>query len=102
MINENSRGEGELFAESLREHGVAYLVGSKTAGEALAANRFPLADGSQLLVTTEVVMTGQGRDLNGTGASPDLPVELDPAALLEGRDTQLEAALTYLRGKLGQ
>ncbi|MFQ5549850.1 MAG: hypothetical protein ACE5FJ_01275 [Gemmatimonadales bacterium] len=32
----------------------------------------------------------------GRGITPDLVVDLDPDALGEGRDTQLEAAIAYV------
>ena len=81
----------------------AIVVGKHTAGSfAAAASRVPLQDGSILGVTVENCANGQGaQEIEGVGLEPDLTVDLDPAALAEGRDTQLEAALEYLKGKLG-
>jgi C-terminal processing protease CtpA/Prc len=60
-----------------------------------------LQDGSTLTVTIQLWKTGQGQEIEGVGLEPDLTVELDPAALAEGRDSQLQAALDYLKAKLG-
>ena len=40
-----------------------------------------------------------GKVIEGHGVVPDIEVRLDRAALLEGEDTQLEAAVNYLTSK---
>ena len=40
-----------------------------------------------------------GKVIEGQGVVPDIEVRLDRAALLEGKDTQLEAAVNYLTSK---
>ncbi|HZO29884.1 MAG TPA: S41 family peptidase [Chloroflexota bacterium] len=102
LVNAGSGGNGgELLPSALREHGLGYVVGSHTAGSLAAGVRVPLQDGSTLTITVETWRTGKGQEIEGVGLEPDLTVELDPGALAEGRDTQLEAALTYLKEKIG-
>jgi C-terminal processing protease CtpA/Prc len=64
--------------------------------------RFPLQDGSFLTVAVGMCKSGQGQEIEHVGLEPDQVVELDPAMLADGHDAQLDAAITYLRGKLGQ
>ena len=40
--------------------------------------------------------TPDGRVLEGNGVVPDIEMALDRALLLQGRDSQLEAALAFL------
>ena len=43
-------------------------------------------------------VTGTGVRIEGRGVVPDVPVALSRAALLDGRDTTLEAALAWIDG----
>jgi carboxyl-terminal processing protease len=102
LVNKGSSGNGgELLPSALREHGLGYVIGSRTAGVFAAGIRAPLQDGSTLAVTTQLWKTSQGMEIEGVGLEPDLAVDLDPGALAEGRDTQLQAAIDYLKTKLG-
>ena len=100
LVNERTGSGAEEVASSLRENGVANLVGRHTAGTFAGARPFPLQDGSSLIVALEVCHSGKGQEIEHVGLDPDLPVDLDVVALADGRDTQLEAALGYLRTKI--
>jgi carboxyl-terminal processing protease len=91
----------EILAAALQENGAAKVIGTKTAGAVAAAIPWPLADGSGLLVTVSTITTPSGRVLNEVGLEPDQVVELDPDQFRIGKDTQLEAALTYVRDEVG-
>ena len=99
LANGGSGSMAEILAAALQENGVARVLGSKTSGNVAGTNLHPLADGSGLAVTVQVIKSGTGRTLNGVGLEPDQAVELDPALLRAGRDTQLDAAVEYLRGE---
>ena len=102
LVDQDTASGAELLAAVLRENGAGYLIGRGTAGMLAGQSAFSLADGSGLVVATQIIRTGQGKDIDGIGVEPDQLVGLDLTALAEGRDTQIEAALTYLRGRLGQ
>ena len=87
----------EIMAAALQENGAARVIGTKTAGAVAAGVPVPLADGSGLLVTVQMITTPSGSVLNEVGLEPDQVVELDPAQFRVGKDTQLEAALGYVR-----
>jgi carboxyl-terminal processing protease len=102
LVSERTSSGGESLASALRENGIGYLVGKHTFGSLGGADRAPLQDGSVLTVETRRCLSGQGQEIEHVGLEPDQTVELDPALLAEGKDSQLDAALTYLRSKLGQ
>jgi carboxyl-terminal processing protease len=97
LVNDNSASMSEILAAALQENGVAKVIGTKTAGAVAAAVPVPLADGSGMLVTIQIITTPSGRVLNQVGLEPDQVVELDPQKFRTGKDTQLEAALGYVQ-----
>ena len=100
LTNGGSGSMSEILAAALQENGLAKVIGTKTAGAVAAAIPSPLADGSGLLVTVQMINTPSGRVLNEVGLEPDMVVELDPDLFRIGRDTQLEAALGYVRDEI--
>lgn len=101
LVNEGTGSGGELLPSALRENGAGYLIGTHTRGSLAGGSFFPLDDGSNLTIAVQAFRSGKGQEIEHVGLEPDLSVELDPAALAEGQDTQLEAALTYLKARLG-
>jgi carboxyl-terminal processing protease len=90
----------EILASALQENGVGRVFGMKTAGAVAAGIPYQLADGSGLLVTVQTIVSGQGKVLNQVGLQPDVEVTLDAEQFRRGKDTQLDAALDYLRDRL--
>jgi len=101
IVNSGTGSGGELVPSALRENGVGYLVGAHTRGSLAGGQIFPLDDGSSLTIAVDARRSGQGQEIEHVGLEPDQVVDLDLTALAEGHDTQLEAALGYLKGKLG-
>lgn len=97
LTNGGSGSMSEILAAALQENGVARVIGTKTAGAVAAGVPVPLVDGSGLLVTVQKINTPNGRVINEVGLEPDQVVELDPVQFRAGKDTQLEAALAYVR-----
>jgi carboxyl-terminal processing protease len=97
LVNDLSASMSEIMAAALQENGAAKIIGTKTAGAVAAAVPVPLADGSGMLVTIQIITTPSGRVLNQVGLEPDQVVELDPQKFRTGKDTQLEAAVGYLQ-----
>jgi carboxyl-terminal processing protease len=84
---------GEIFAAAIQDHAVGPVIGTTTAGSVAAAQVYGLQDGTGLQVTVLEITSAHGRTLNQVGVTPDRIVELDVAALQEGHDVQLEAAI---------
>lgn len=97
LTNENSASMSEILASALQENGIGRVFGMKTAGAVAAGVPYPLVDGSGLLVTVQVITSGQGKVLNEVGLEPDEVVPLDLDQYRLGKDNQLEAALGYVR-----
>jgi carboxyl-terminal processing protease len=103
MINENSASSSEVVAYTLQASRRAYVIGTQSAGAVVASYAFPLAGGA-FFVTGAFIDVGPGNKvLDKIGVTPDQKVALDLELLRrEGRDSQLEAATTYLKQKLGR
>ena len=95
------------MAGSLQAHGRAKLVGTKTFGKGSVQVDYLLRDGSDLHLTVQHWFLPNGRSINGTGLTPDVPVTLpaesamfdvvQPSRGYVG-DTQLLRALQMLDG----
>jgi len=91
LVNGGSRSGKEIVARALQRHGLAVLVGERTAGAVLGGSAFPLSDGSLLYLAVSDVRS-DGERLEGRRVDPDVPV---PGSLpyAGGRDPQMERAL---------
>lgn len=104
LVNENSYSAAEFFAATLQEYGTAFVAGEKTVGKGYFQTTFQLGDGSAVGLSIGKFFTAQGRNLEGVGVTPDLPVSMDEdkeAELYYGmldpqEDPQLQAALERL------
>lgn len=109
LVNGNSASASEIFAGAMQDNGRAIIIGTQTFGKGIVQTTFPLTGGhGWLKLTTDAYFTPNGTNLNGTGITPDMVVEL-PEELqgydiyslyteLFSQDTQLQAAIAYLSG----
>jgi carboxyl-terminal processing protease len=104
LINRYSASASELFAGCLRDLDYARLIGEQSYGKGSGTVTFDLSDGSSLNVTNFLYYLPAGDSIEGVGLQPDDLVTLPEATagksipqLRDGEDTQLEAALEYLR-----
>jgi C-terminal processing protease CtpA/Prc len=96
LVDEHSMSSSEEFSGSLQALGRATIVGSQTPGVCLVMNIKTLPYGTILAYPIAEGQTPDGRVLENNGVVPDIEVVLDRAELLQGRDTQLEAAINYI------
>ncbi|MFZ2095073.1 MAG: S41 family peptidase [Anaerolineales bacterium] len=96
LVDEYSTSSSEEFAGSLQALGRATIIGGQTPGSCLVMNIESLPYGTILGYPFGQPQTSDGRVLENNGVVPDIEVTLDRQQLLQGRDTQLEAALNYL------
>ncbi|HEV7700150.1 MAG TPA: S41 family peptidase [Pyrinomonadaceae bacterium] len=97
LVDEFSGSAAEEMTAGLQEAGRAYVIGRTTMGEDLDADIQELPDGGILIYPFGQSTTPKGVIIEGRGVIPDQTVELKRADLLAGRDTQLQAALEYLK-----
>jgi C-terminal processing protease CtpA/Prc len=76
LVNGQTAGAAEALAAVLRQTGVGLLFGSPTAGQAMMAQEYPLANGDQLRIATAPIVLGDGSKLAGEGVQPDIAVEV--------------------------
>jgi carboxyl-terminal processing protease len=98
LVDEASASASEGFTAFMQEAGRARVVGRQTAGSVLnRGGRREFKGGSQLFFSTRTFLTPRGRELEGTGVTPDLEVPLTLADLRAGRDAALAAAESLLK-----
>jgi hypothetical protein len=76
LVNRQTAGAPEALAAVLRETGAALILGSRTAGQAMAAQEFPLKNGGRLRIATAFIQLGNGSNLPAQGVKPDIAVEV--------------------------
>ncbi len=100
IVDEETASASETFAAFMQEVGRARVVGRRTAGSTLGRNGFKeFKGGGRLLFSTLSYVTPSGREVEGEGVTPDVPVALTLADLRSGRDAALEAAESLLGKK---
>ncbi len=99
LVNASSGSGSELFAGLLQSQGRATVVGQTTCGCLLAYMGYADVPGGGKLAYSEVgFVFSDGRQIEGAGVPPDMPVPVTIADLLADRDRALEIAQTYLLG----
>ena len=96
LVNGGTASASEIVSGALQDRGRAVLVGQKTYGKGSVQNVVPLSDGSSVHVTVAEWLTPKGRQITGKGLEPEVAVELSQDDVDNGRDPQLDRAITAL------
>ncbi len=100
MINRFSASASEITAGALRDHKRAWILGENSFGKGSVQQLFTFRDGSALKMTIAKFYTPLGHVINKVGVSPDQELVMEPRFVGRGADdTQLSAAVAYLKGK---
>ena len=97
LIDGSSASCAEIFAGGLRDMGRTRLFGARTAGAVLPAHWRELPNGDFFFYPIADYFSNNGDRLEAVGVAPDVEMPRDRAALLEGRDTALDAAIRWIR-----
>ena len=97
LINEHTLSAGEMVAAFIAENNLATLVGTRTGGQVLGGGNFAVGHGFVLRLPAAAWYTWRGTVIEGVGVPPDVEAPLSPAAIREGRDTQLDVAMGMVR-----
>jgi|GEM_PF-3883053 len=100
LINSHSFSDAEIFPTIMQDLGLATLVGEDTGGGVIGTYDFPLLDGSILRLPAWGWWQLDGTCMERNGAKADVFVTIDPQAVAEGRDNQIEAAVDFLLKEL--
>ena len=99
LVNGGSASASEIVAGALQDRGRAKLIGETTFGKGSVQLPHTLSDGSELRVTIAHWFTPNGRQIQGTGLTPDIVVPLTEDDAKANRDPQLDRAIQFLLGK---
>jgi len=102
LIDQDAGSGGDFFPYGFRHLGLGKLIGSRTWGGliGISANP-PLIDGARLTVPFFRFFTPEGEwRVENQGVAPDVDVPLDPIAVNEDRDPQLDAAIAEVLQQL--
>jgi carboxyl-terminal processing protease len=97
LVNEWSVSSSEIVAGALQDRERAQLVGVTTYGKGTAQYWIPLSDNEGAVrVTIARWLTPNGRNVTGTGLTPDVEVKISDADAQAEIDTQLNRAVELL------
>jgi len=102
LIDQDAGSGGDFFPYEFRYLGLGKLIGTRTWGGliGISANP-PLIDGGRLSVPFFRFFTPEGEwRVENEGVAPDIEVALDPLAVNEDRDPQLDAAISQVLEQL--
>jgi tricorn protease len=103
IIDENAGSGGDMLPYMFRKFGVGTMVGKTTWGGLVGTLGFPeLMDGGGVTAPNLAIWTEDGFIVENVGVAPDIEVEQTPAAIIEGRDPQLEKAIEVVLEQLKQ
>lgn len=96
LINGYSASASECFSGTMQDYGAATIVGTQSYGKGVMQQIYELPDGSGIKLTVAAYYTGGGRNIHGTGITPDVVVELPDKVESIEDDTQLNKAKEIL------
>jgi tricorn protease len=95
LINETSASDGDIFPYMFKQAGLGPLIGKRTWGGVVGiSGHGPLIDGGTVFVPEFATASVQGQYvIEGHGVDPDIVVENEVAAVIDGKDPQLERGI---------
>ncbi len=102
LVDALSLSASEHFAAGLQAISRAAIVGERSPGNLLGGNLMQLPNDTAFIYPVVQISTPDGTVLEGRGVIPDIDVALDRTLLLEGVDSQLEAAIEYIEMEVQQ
>jgi tricorn protease len=101
LAEEKNFSDGELFLETWRRMKIGPIIGVRTAGgEVGSGGGHSLIDGGSINPPNYGTYADGKWVIEGEGVDPDIWVDQDQAAVLAGRDPQLDRAIEVLQEKL--
>jgi tricorn protease len=102
LTNRQAGSGGDMLPMEFRMRGMGPIVGTRTWGGLVGVSMFiPLIDGGSLTAPDYRVYDAKGDWIvENEGVRPDVEVELDSAAMMKGRDVQLDKGIELLLAKI--
>lgn len=103
LTDGNSASASEILAGAIQDYGIGTLVGTTTFGKGIVQKLIGLDDGSAIKLTISSYYTPNGRNIHGTGITPDVECEFDGETYYSTEDhydNQLEKAKEVLKTRM--
>lgn len=98
LANEMAGSGGDILPWLFKHHKVGPVIGKRTWGAMISNYGFSLADGGRISSPDDAMYDIRGKwIIENVGTSPDIEVELDPYLWRQGKDAQLERAITEIQ-----
>ncbi|MBN1880407.1 PD40 domain-containing protein [bacterium] len=96
VIDERSFSDAEVFPNGYQTLGIGKVIGMPTFGGVIGTGGISLLNNAWFRIPWVGWYTSDGRNMENSGAIPDIQVEREPGEELAGRDSQLERAVKEL------
>lgn len=101
ITNGNSASASEILTGSLKDRGVATVVGTNTFGKGIVQGLYQLADGTGYKLTEDEYYLPNDECIHGVGIAPDYEIEFDRDLYLEKEiDVQKDKAIEVMKEML--
>ncbi len=100
LVDEHSFSDGEIFPIVYQQLKLGKVVGYPSSGAVIGTWEYELIDGSSMRMPGSGWYKLDGTNMEGTGAMPDIVVELSPNDIVADHDPQLLRAVTELMKEL--
>ena len=97
IVDHLSVSSAEEFSGGLKAIKRATIVGERTPGVVVTGNIEKLPNGATFVYPKAWTITADGTILEGHGVIPDIESTLDRSELSRGNDSQIEAAVRYIK-----
>ena len=100
LINEQSLSDAEMTATGFKQLGLGTIIGTETYRWIIFTSGKGLVDGSFYRLPSWGCYTLDGKDIELTGVAPDIYVKNNFKDRLEGKDPQLDKAISVIMEQL--
>lgn len=96
LINQDSFSDAEIFPILFRHLKLGKIVGMPTSGSVIGTGEIRFMDGSSMRMPSNGWWTMDGTNMEGTGAKPDIQIDMTPEQKIADDDVQLKAAIAEI------
>lgn len=102
LIDQGSSSDAEIFPILFRQKELGTVIGMPTGGGVIGTVPYTLMDGSTLRMPRAGWFTKDGVNMEGTGAQPDILIDLSPEDRINNNDVQLKKAIQELLNRIDE